>query len=188
MLLLLATIVGFFSLPTAFAFTWDYPVAPRQCSNFTVVVTGTNVVFPLTVLIVPVGPSPLAHEVRKVMEVPFPTNATTLNFQLPYPKGSKFVGLVSTAFCFIFLRSSDRGILYHSLDLRIFIKFYLLIFMFTGNRCFRLSWHCQHLDGATFRRCVLLWGRPGCGVALHLFALSDRYCRMSRCKDLLGPG
>ena len=104
MLLLLATIVGFFSLPAAFAFTWDYPVAARQCSNFTVVVTGTDVVFPLTVLIVPVGPSPLAHEVRKVMEVPFPTNATTVSFQLPYPMGSKFVGLVSTIavpFCFI---------------------------------------------------------------------------------------
>ena len=104
MLPLLATIVGFLSIPTVFAFNWSYPVAPRQCSTFTITLTGGGIVFPLTALIVPVGPSPLIHEVRKVMEVPFPTNATTVSFQLPYPMGSKFVGLVSTIavpFCFI---------------------------------------------------------------------------------------
>ena len=103
---LLTVILGLsFVLPTTFAFNWSYPLAPRQCSNFTVVVSNIgDVVFPLKVLIVPVGPSPLTYEVRKVIEVNFPGNTTTVSFQLPYPTGSTFVGLVSISppFCFSF--------------------------------------------------------------------------------------
>src|SRR5438445_601071 len=96
---LLVAILGFFLLSrSVFSFNWEYPSAPRQCSTFTVVVTGKDIVFPLKILIVPVGPSPLTHEVRNVMEVAFPTNGTTANFQLPYPASSKFTGLVSS-FC-----------------------------------------------------------------------------------------
>jgi len=94
---LLVTVLGFVLLfPTAFGFTWDYPVAARQCSTFTVAVNGSDVVFPLKVLLVPVGPSPLPFEVRKVVEIPFPATSLNLSFQLPYPTNSKFVGLVST--------------------------------------------------------------------------------------------
>ena len=98
MSLLLIVILGLsFGLPTVFGFNWSYPVAPRQCSTFTVNLTDidNDVVFPLKVLIVPVGPSPLTYEVRKVMEVAFPSNKTIVSFQLPYPTGSKFIGMVS---------------------------------------------------------------------------------------------
>ena len=74
-------------------FNWTYP-APRQCSNLTITVTG-DILFPLKALIVPVGPSPLNYEVRKVMEVPFGANATSVSFLLPYPAGSKFDGFAS---------------------------------------------------------------------------------------------
>ncbi len=71
-------------------------MAARQCSPFSVVVNGTDVVFPLRILLVPVGPSPLAFEVRSVTEVTFPADSLIVNFTLPYPTGSRFVGLVSS--------------------------------------------------------------------------------------------
>lgn len=102
---LLIVILGLsFVLPSAFAFNWSFPLAARQCSNFTVAVSDIgDVVFPLKVLIVPVGPSPLTYEVREVIEVAFPGNATTVSFQLPYPTGSMFVALVSISAPFRFL-------------------------------------------------------------------------------------
>src|SRR5438309_115391 len=74
-------------------FNWTYPVAPRQCSNLTITVTG-DIFFPLKALIVPIGPSPLNYEVRKVIEVAFDANATSVSFLLPYPIGSKFDAFV----------------------------------------------------------------------------------------------
>ena len=68
---------------------------PRQCSTFTVDVNGTEVVLPLKVLIVPVGPPPSSHEVRKVMEVAFPTNSMNVSFQISAAM-SIFVGLISS--------------------------------------------------------------------------------------------
>jgi len=81
--------------PWLHSFNWTYPVAPRQCSTFTVDVNGTEVVLPLKVLIVPVGPPPSSHEVRKVMEVAFPTNSMNVGFQISAAM-SKFLGLISS--------------------------------------------------------------------------------------------
>lgn len=109
MTLYLSIILGFFlCLPNAVGFNWTWPALPQQCSNITMSVYGTDFVFPLKALIVPVGPSPLSYEVRRVMEVEFPANTTTISFLLPYPTGSELVGLVS-AFCF---RSEKLGLGY----------------------------------------------------------------------------
>ena len=92
----LLTTLGFFLLlPHAVGYNWSsLPV--QQCSNLIVTVAGADFLFPLKALVVPVGPSPLRYEVRKVIEVAFPTNSTTVSFPLPYPAGSGFVVLVST--------------------------------------------------------------------------------------------
>jgi len=104
---LLVTILGFvLLLPTVFGFNWTYPVAPRQCSTFTVDLNGTEVVLPLKVLIVPVGPPPSSHEVRKVMEVAFPTNSMNVSFQISAAM-SKFVGLISSHLFNFFDHSLD---------------------------------------------------------------------------------
>ena len=153
---LLATVLGFvLLLPTVFGFTWNYPVAARQCSTFSVVVNGTDVVFPLRVLLVPVGPSPLPFEVRKVMEVIFPTSSLNVSFTLPYPTNSKFVGLVS-AIVFSF----DELLI-------------ILGFMISGSRRVRLSWDCQYMDGIVIHRRILLRCHRKRRAFIHLCALAD---------------
>ena len=128
----------FLCLPNAVGFQWNSPALPQQCSNLTVIVSGTDFVFPLKVLIVPVGPSPLNYEVRRVMEVDFPANATTVSFKLPYPTGSSLVVLVSVAGHFHRLPST--------------------YVVFTGERCIGLScWqHWQYIEGGVVGRCILL--------------------------------
>ena len=95
MSLSLLTILGFFLLlPNVIGYSWGTSRPAQQCSNITVTVGGTDFIYPLKALIIPVGPSPLSYEVRKVIEVAFPVNSTAVSFPLPYPAGSEFVVLV----------------------------------------------------------------------------------------------
>ncbi len=147
-------------------YNWTYPIAPRQCSNLTITVAG-DIFFPLKALIVPIGPSPLNYEVRKVIEVPFGTNATSVSFLLPYPTGSKFDGFVSPIFIFVsFMNHSTLS---------------------QGNRRYRLHTrqHRNNMDSPLIRRLILLRLNQTCLFFLQLLPLSTRSRRMSISRYIL---
>ena len=135
---------------------WTYPVAPRQCSNLTITVTG-DIFFPLKALIVPIGPSPLNYEVRKVMEVPFGANATSVSFLLPYPTGSKFDGFVSRS--------------------HIYYISFLKHFTLAGGRRYWVHprSHWNNVDSSLIRRRILFRRNQRRHVSFQLFTLSTRY-------------
>lgn len=83
-----ATVVSGFS----FTFTSE----PQQCSNLSLSISGSGTP-PYSVLIIPVGPTPLQNniEARTVVYQQFPGNSASISFQLKYPTNSQFVAVVS---------------------------------------------------------------------------------------------
>lgn len=91
-----------FSLPflslfplLANAYTWQFTTQPSQCQNLNVAIKGSGQP-PYTLLIIPVGPTPLPNntEVRLIQNIPFSGSSTTLSFKLTYPENSSFVAVV----------------------------------------------------------------------------------------------
>ncbi|KDR84276.1 hypothetical protein GALMADRAFT_705230 [Galerina marginata CBS 339.88] len=83
-------------LPTTSAYTWAFQNTPKQCSNLTVSISGSDGAPPYRVLILPFGPSPLAGviEARKIMDMAFDPKSTSLSFPLNYPANSQFVAVL----------------------------------------------------------------------------------------------
>ncbi|TFK38182.1 hypothetical protein BDQ12DRAFT_124054 [Crucibulum laeve] len=81
------------------AYTWNFQEAAKQCSNLTIQISGSDGKPPYRVLILPIGPSPLPNnvEARKIVDMPFDSNATSVSFQLKYPANSQFVAVISDA-------------------------------------------------------------------------------------------
>ncbi|KAF8166705.1 hypothetical protein BJ912DRAFT_1025856 [Pholiota molesta] len=97
-------------LPSAHAYTWNFANTPTQCGTLTVTIADSNSkgkgkgdsssgTPPYRILILPFGSSPLPNtiEARRIMDIPFPGNATQVSFTLPYPENSQFVAVVSDA-------------------------------------------------------------------------------------------
>lgn len=78
------------------AYTWQFTSPPLQCNNVTLSIQGSGGQPPYSLLIVPVGPSPLPNntEVRPIQNIPFSGTSTTLSFNLNYPANSSFVAVV----------------------------------------------------------------------------------------------
>ncbi|TBU62694.1 hypothetical protein BD310DRAFT_698718 [Dichomitus squalens] len=82
----------------AAAYSFNIVSTPRQCENLTVQITGDGGQPPYSLLIIPVGPSPLpnATEVRKITNVAFGSGSSaSADFQLAFPENSQFVAVVS---------------------------------------------------------------------------------------------
>jgi hypothetical protein len=79
---------------SAFSFTINN--TPQQCQNLSISVTGSGQP-PYSALILPFGPTPLPNntEVRRILDIPFNGDSTSLSFQLTYPENSQFVVVVS---------------------------------------------------------------------------------------------
>ena len=81
---------------TVRAYTWSFLDAPTQCGALSINISGSGGIPPFRVLIVPFGPSPLNNvEVRNLIDMEFPDNASQVQFQLPYPENSQLVAVVS---------------------------------------------------------------------------------------------
>lgn len=110
MVLTLIASLGLSLLPQANAYAWSFQQTPQQCANISIAVSGNDGQPPYRVLILPFGPSPLTNniEARKIMDVPFPSGQSSVQFQLKYPANSQFVAvvslwwLISRLFCFYF--------------------------------------------------------------------------------------
>jgi hypothetical protein len=65
--------------------------------NLTIAISGSDGLPPYRALIIPSGPSPLQNniEVRRIVDVPFEGNSTSVSFKLDYPANSQFVAVVS---------------------------------------------------------------------------------------------
>ncbi|KAI0631060.1 hypothetical protein C8Q77DRAFT_1074934 [Trametes polyzona] len=92
---LLAAVVPYAALSAAYSF--NFKNSPRQCQDLQIEITGAGSP-PYSVLIVPIGPSPLPApiEARRITEVSFNGTSTTASFQLKFPESSNFVAVVST--------------------------------------------------------------------------------------------
>jgi hypothetical protein len=132
------------------AYTWDFASPPQQCSNLTVSLVGSGVP-PYRLLVLPSGPSPFSNgvEVRKILDVPFPDDSTTVSFQLRYPANSQLVAVVSITLSFFRFR---------------FVLFLLLsfsfLFLFLLFRCQGRICQCLDLCGGSLDAFN--------GVGLHL--------------------
>ncbi len=82
-------------LSFAAAYSFNFANTPKQCQNLTVDITGQGKP-PYTLLLVPIGPTPLpnAIEARHITNVPF-TSSTSVTFQLAFPENGQFVAVVS---------------------------------------------------------------------------------------------
>ena len=82
----LAALAPLASLAAAYSF--NIVSTPRQCRNLEVDITGTGSP-PYTLLIIPIGPTPLSNlkEVRLITNVPF-NSSTSVSFQLKFPENS----------------------------------------------------------------------------------------------------
>jgi hypothetical protein len=91
----LAVSLAFYPL-IAFGFSFTINNTPQQCQNLSISITGSGQA-PYRAVVVPFGPTPLPNnvEVRKILDLPFPGNSTSLSFQLSYPENSQFVVVVS---------------------------------------------------------------------------------------------
>lgn len=97
MVLTLIASLGLSLLPQANAYVWSFQQPPQQCGNLSIAISGNDGQPPYRVLIIPFGPSPLANniEARRIMDVPFPSGQSRVQFQLKYPANSQFVAVVS---------------------------------------------------------------------------------------------
>jgi len=91
----LAVFLAFYPL-FVFGFSFTINNTPEQCQNLSISITGSGQ-SPYRASFIPFGPSPLSNnvEVRKILDLPFNGNSTSLSFQLPYPENSLFVVVVS---------------------------------------------------------------------------------------------
>ncbi|KAI8969409.1 hypothetical protein BD414DRAFT_279700 [Trametes punicea] len=80
----------------AAAYSFNFTSTPRQCQNLSIEIDGTGSP-PYSALIIPFGPSPLPNsiEARRITNVPFSGNSTSVSFQLKFPENSQFVAVVS---------------------------------------------------------------------------------------------
>ena len=87
------------------AYSWHLNSTPKQCSNLSISVTGSDGVPPYHVLVVPVGPPKTKAEVRGVIDKSF--NENSFSFAINYPAGTQFVAVVSwdttTTYSYFFL-------------------------------------------------------------------------------------
>ena len=82
-----------FLLPSfANALSWQFKDTPTQCQNLEVTASGGQP--PYNLLLVPVGASLIANEVRSVQQIQF-NDSSSLSFPLRYPQGESFVAVVS---------------------------------------------------------------------------------------------
>jgi len=79
------------------AYSWQFKSTPQQCTNVSIEITGSGGQPPYRILVVPVAASPFANgtEVRRIFEVPFDGDSTSVSFKLEYPANSQFVAVVS---------------------------------------------------------------------------------------------
>ncbi|KIM86796.1 hypothetical protein PILCRDRAFT_816050 [Piloderma croceum F 1598] len=91
----LAVSLAFYPL-IVFGFSFSINNTPQQCQNLSISISGSGQP-PYRAVVVPSGPTPLPNnvEVRKILDLPFPGNSSTLSFQLKYPENSQFVVVVS---------------------------------------------------------------------------------------------
>jgi hypothetical protein len=91
----LAVSLAFYPL-IVFGFSFSINNTPQQCQNLSISISGSGQA-PYRAVVVPFGATPLANniEVRKILDLPFPGNSTSLSFQLNYPENSQFVVVVS---------------------------------------------------------------------------------------------
>ena len=98
-LLLIVATGGLFVLPTAQAYYWLFSsTTPRQCAiaNVQVYNITPNTLPPMRLLLVPFGPLPLSDASKGVYEIPFNgPDPYTMDFQVKYPAGTQFFGLVN---------------------------------------------------------------------------------------------
>ena len=82
-------------IASAFSFTINN--TPQQCQNLSISITGSGQP-PYRALILPYGPTPLPNntEVRKIVDLPFSGDSTSMSFQLTYPENSQFIIVVSS--------------------------------------------------------------------------------------------
>ncbi|KAF5379069.1 hypothetical protein D9615_005943 [Tricholomella constricta] len=97
LMLMSPAILTLLALPTlSVAYTWKFETTPQQCANLTISVSGSGGKPPYRVLILPFGPTPLAHniEARKIVDHPFPGDSTSVSFKLNFPGSSQFVAVL----------------------------------------------------------------------------------------------
>ncbi|KAH9479131.1 hypothetical protein JR316_0007710 [Psilocybe cubensis] len=93
----LAFLTTLYQIPTTSAYSWSFQNDPKQCSNLTVSISGSDGVPPYRILILPIGSSPLKNniEARKIMDVKFDGDSTSVDFLLKYPADSQLVAVSS---------------------------------------------------------------------------------------------
>ena len=96
-------LLQFISLPTfSAAYSWVFDSTPKQCSNVSIAIKGSDGQPPYRILIIPFGPTPLPNntEVRRIIDHPFEGNSDTTSLAIDYPANSQFVAVVSGT-CFL---------------------------------------------------------------------------------------
>ncbi|KAI0739049.1 hypothetical protein C8Q80DRAFT_226122 [Daedaleopsis nitida] len=85
-------------LSLAAAYSFNFASTPRQCEDLKVDITGQGQP-PYSILLIPIGASPLpnAVEARTITDVPFNGTTGSVTFQMRFPENSQFVAVVSDA-------------------------------------------------------------------------------------------
>ncbi|KAF9043598.1 hypothetical protein BDZ89DRAFT_1155990 [Hymenopellis radicata] len=97
---MLPFLLPLFFVDLANAYSWHFEETPKQCTNVTVQISGSDGKGPYRILIVPYGSTPFSNntEVRVIQDKEFPSDsATSITFQLPFPANSQYVAVVSDA-------------------------------------------------------------------------------------------
>ncbi|KAF8624384.1 hypothetical protein AX15_005903 [Amanita polypyramis BW_CC] len=79
----------------AAGYSWELNAPPKQCSNLSITITGSDGIPPYRILIVPFGASPTSVEVRSVLDLPLESSTTAFSFPINYPANSSFLAVVS---------------------------------------------------------------------------------------------
>lgn len=79
------------------SYSWNFKSPPRQCSDLTVTVSGSDGKPPYRILIIPFGPPPFTNntEVRRIVDQDFGgADKTEVTFKLNFPAFSQLVAVV----------------------------------------------------------------------------------------------
>lgn len=82
-------------LPFVAGYSFSLGNTPEQCQNLFINITGSGGQPPYRALIIPVGASPIANEVRRILDISFNGSSDSVSFKLPFPTESGFVTVVS---------------------------------------------------------------------------------------------
>ena len=79
------------------AYSWKLNAAPKQCSNLSISITGSDGLPPYNVLVVPFGPTPFQNkiDVRGVIYQSFDGSSKSVSVAFDYPANTQFVAVVS---------------------------------------------------------------------------------------------